>query len=217
MEKEKKNNNIGVIAILALLLIAVLAFGIWAWSKYTSTLNGNGTATVASWKFGTTTSLNLDLGTASKESIVDSHNNVKANLIAPGTQGHFNVGLNTKGTEVALNYVITLTEITNKPANLKFYSDASCTKELVAYPSSGEATGLQLTGSLSKEDAEANAEKLIPIYWKWAYEDPTGDTQLPNSADVTDAGKNVTFKLTVTGTQADPNSAEVVTNTTATE
>ncbi len=214
MEKEnkKQNNNIAVIVILALLLIAVLAFGIWAWSKYITTLSGSASATVAKWKFGQTTETTLDLGTASQDSIIDyTNNNVKAERIAPGTKGHFNIGFDTDSTEVALTYKIELLNVTNKPANLHFYSDADCNNELTGT----DKTGYTLEGSLSATDAESFNGKVIPIYWRWEYNDPTGDTQTPNSADVTDQGKAVSFTLKVTGTQADPTKEKIQTNTTA--
>lgn len=223
MEKEKKNNNIGVIAILAVALIAVLAFGIWAWSKYTTTLNGNGTATVAKWKFGTNTTINgIDLATASNTAgngvAFDTVNNVKADRIAPGTKGSFTVLLDTSGTEVALKYDIILSNITNKPTNLHFYSDAGCTKSIEDKTDPKKAS---VSGNISQEDAEKTATKAVTIYWKWDYE--TGTTTEEKTAnderDTADGEKvanKVTFDLTIKGTQINPKDANATTDTNVT-
>lgn len=217
MEKEKKNNNIGVIAILAVALIAVLAFGIWAWSKYTTTLNGNGTATVAKWKFGTNTTINgIDLATASNTAgngvAFDTVNNVKADRIAPGTKGSFTVLLDTSGTEVALQYDIILSNITNKPTNLHFYSDADCTK-LIEDTTHKTAS---VSGKISKTDAEKAATKAVTIYWKWDYQTGTTTEEIAanDKLDTTDGEKanKVTFDLTIKGTQIDTKDVEATTD-----
>ena len=213
MEKEKKNNNIGVIAILALLLIAVLAFGIWAWSKYTSTLEGNGTATVAKWNFGTDTVIeNLDLATTSGATKMDTVNNVATDRIAPGTSGSFSVVLNTTGTEVALSYDIVLSNMKNKPTNLHFYSDASCSES-----SKIDTTdGAKISGTIAQGDT--GTKKTVTIYWKWAYETGSDATNIAKNDETdTNEGKaatenGVTFDLTITGTQINPADAQAVTS-----
>ena len=93
---EKKNNNSKIIAILAILLIAVLSFGIWAWSKYTNSYSGKSASTVAKWNFTTdpTKIANIDLAKAVDGVVVwDNVNNVATDRIAPGTSGHFSIGL----------------------------------------------------------------------------------------------------------------------------
>lgn len=212
MEKEtKKSNNIGVIIILAILLIAVLAFGIWAWSKYTTTLQGNSATTVAKWKFGTTTTLTgLDLGTTSGATVFDTVKNVATDRIAPGTKGHFTVALDTTGTEVALQYVVKLFNIKNKPTNLHFYSDAALTKKI------DTSDGAQYSGYIAQ--GNTGVTHNVAIYWAWPYETGTGNEIAANDEIDTREGEaakenGVTFDLTITGTQVDPNAAQV--NTTA--
>lgn len=212
MEKEKKNNNIGIIAILAVLLIAVLAFGIWAWSKYTTTLNGNGTAVVAKWNFGTTSSTelkNINLASA-------SFNNVADKKIAPGTSGSFDVGVSANDSEVSIDYVIKLSNIKNKPANLHFYKDAGHT-QLADTLDTGD--GVSYSGRLDYNKTTP-ATKTVTIYWDWAYTTPGNyagtdanyvdaeGNKLTSNDDVdTKDGKDAntcTFDLTVTGTQVEP-------------
>lgn len=210
MEKEKKNNNIGIIAILAVLLIAVLAFGIWAWSKYTTTLNGNATAAVAKWDFGTSTELkNINLASA-------SFNNVADKKIAPGTSGSFDVVVNANKSEVSIDYVITLSKIKNKPANLHFYKDATHT-QLADTLDTGD--GVSYSGRLDYNKTTP-ATKTVTIYWDWAYTtsgnyagtdanyvDAEGNKLTSNDDVDTKDGKdanNCTFDLTVTGTQVEP-------------
>ena len=210
MEKEKKNNNIGIIAILAVLLIAVLAFGIWAWSKYTTTLTGNGTAAVAKWDFGTSTELkNINLASASFYNVADKK-------IAPGTSGSFDVVVNANTSEVSIDYVITLSKIKNKPANLHFYKDAGHT-QLADTLDTGD--GVSYSGRLDYNKTNP-ATKTVTIYWDWAYTtsgnyagtdtnyvDANGNKLTSNDDVDTKDGTNAnncTFDLTVTGTQVEP-------------
>lgn len=216
MEKEnKKSNNTGVIILLAILLIAVLAFGIWAWSKYTSTLEGNGTATVAKWNFGTTTELtNLDLATTSGATKFDTVQNVATDRIAPGTKGSFTVALNTTGTEVALKYLIELSNIANKPTNLHFYSDEACTQQIDA----SAGTSASYSGYIAQGDTGTTHN--VTIYWEWKYETGTTADEIAanDQIDTTEgtAAKQVTFDLKITGTQVDPGTTQVTTTTTTT-
>ncbi|MBO5349736.1 MAG: hypothetical protein J6A89_07985 [Clostridia bacterium] len=208
MEKDtRKSNNTGVIAILAILLIAVLAFGIWAWSKYTTTLTGDSATTVAKWKFGTETTLtDLNLATTGGAVVFDEVNNVKTDRIAPGTSGHFTVALDTAGTEVALEYVIQLTGMTDsKPTNLHFYSDKDCTKLI------DTADGAKYSGYISQDDT--GTVHNVTIYWKWAYEtEPVATNDPIDTADGEAAAANgVTFDMTITGTQVNPADAQVTT------
>ena len=54
---------------------------------------------------------------------MDTHNNVEKNKIASGTQGHFDLELDGRESEVAIDYDIKVA-INEKPTNLKFYVDS---------------------------------------------------------------------------------------------
>lgn len=211
--KREKNNNKLLIIVLILLLIVALLFGIYAWSKYTSTYNGNGTAAIATWDFGTDTEIKgIDLAKTSGATTMDNVNNVKADKIAPGTSGHFDIDLNPKGTDVALSYEVILSNITNKPKNLHFYSNSECTEDHLI----DTTDGAEITGTIAQGDTGAN--KTVTFYWKWDYETGKTADQI-NAQDVIDTtdGQNVenngvTFDLTIRGTQINPHDNQAITN-----
>ena len=197
-----QNNTKPIVVLLALLLITAIAFSMYAYAKYKTTLTGNGTATVAKWSFKvngqTQTIPDIDL-----TKTMDSHNNVAEGKIAPGTSGHFDLELDATGSEVAINYNIKLA-ITEKPSNLRFYTDSSYTKEIASTDGV-----MNVSGVMSLEEIKTIQTKTI--YWKWPYQ--TGDTDEAKKAndkiDTDDSKKSVTMAITVTGTQRNPSEGEV--------
>ena len=89
-------------------------------------------------------------------------------------------------SDLAADYVMTFSDFQNKPTNLKFYSDSSFTNETDI-----TASGYSITGTLASGDATTKT-----IYWKWAYGAASSVT-----LDNQDADKNVSFTVTVVGTQ----------------
>ena len=183
---------------LSVLLVLVLAVAISAYSvggtyaKYTTTANYTGTANVAKWniamKSGDTT-----LTAGESFSIArTADTNVADERIAPGTTGTFNLQLDATNTEVAFGYTISFT-VTNKPTNLKFYSDSSYQNEITAtsdvYTVSSNTIGLA--------DAKTTNDT---IYWKWEFETTDGD-----ATDTAEgiADQDMTVNVTLTATQVD--------------
>ena len=197
-----KTRNKPVIILLALLLITAIVFSMYAYAKYKTTLTGNGTATVAKWSFKvngqTQTIPDIDLATTMKKV-----NNVAENKLAPGTEGSFDLNLDATGSEVAIDYNIKLA-VTEKPSNLRFYTDSSYTKEIASTDGV-----MNVSGVMSLEEIKTIQTKTI--YWKWPYQ--TGDTDDVKKAndkiDTADSKKSVTMTITVTGTQRNPSQGEV--------
>ena len=197
-----KTRNKPVIILLALLLITAIVFSMYAYAKYKTTLTGNGTATVAKWSFKvngqTQTIPDIDLATTMKE-----NNNVVEGKLAPGTEGSFDLNLDATGSEVAIDYNIKLA-VTEKPSNLRFYTDSSYTKEIASTDGV-----MNVSGVMSLEEIKTIQTKTI--YWKWPYQ--TGDTDDVKKAndkiDTADSKKSVTMTITVTGTQRNPSQGEV--------
>ncbi len=197
-----KTRNKPVIILLALLLITAIAFSMYAYAKYKTTLTGNGTAQVAKWSFKvngqTQTIPDIDLATTMKKV-----NNVAENKLAPGTEGSFDLNLDATGSEVAIDYNIKLV-VTEKPTNLRFYTDSSYTKEIASTDGV-----MNVSGVMSLEEIKTIQTKTI--YWKWPYQ--TGDTDDVKKAndkiDTADSKKSVTMTITVTGTQRNPSQGEV--------
>ena len=171
----------------------------YAYAKYKTTLTGNGTATVAKWSFKvngqTQTIPDIDLATTMKE-----NNNVVEGKLAPGTEGSFDLNLDATGSEVAIDYNIKLI-VTEKPTNLRFYTDSSYTKEITSTDGV-----MNVSGVMSLEEIKTIQTKTI--YWKWAYQTgtATNDIVANDKIDTADSKKSVTMTITVTGTQRDPKS-----------
>ena len=197
-----KTRNKPVIILLALLLITAIAFSMYAYAKYKTTLKGNGTAQVAKWSFKvngqTQTIPDIDLATTMKKV-----NNVAENKIAPGTEGSFDLNLDATGSEVAIDYNIKLA-VTEKPTNLRFYTDSSYTKEIASTDGV-----MNVSGVMSLEEIKTVQTKTI--YWKWAYQTgtATNDIVANDKIDTADSKKSVTMTITVTGTQRNPSQGEV--------
>ena len=197
-----KTRNKPVIILLALLLITAIVFSMYAYAKYKTTLTGNGTATVAKWSFKvngqTQTIPDIDLATTMKE-----NNNVVEGKLAPGTEGSFELNLDATGSEVAIDYNIKLA-VTEKPSNLRFYTDSSYTKEIASTDGV-----MNVSGVMSLEEIKTIQTKTI--YWKWAYQTgtATNDIVANDKIDTADSKKSVTMTITVTGTKRNPSQGEV--------
>lgn len=181
---ENKKKNTGAIALVVLLLIVTIAslvLATYAWAKYTTTTSGETTAVVAKWNVS---------GSSSDLTWSKTFTHVVAERLAPGTNGTIPVEFGINDTEVDVDYVITLVSATNKPTNLKFYTDSTKTKEIsvggTAYSGQIAHGGEKFTGA---------------IYWDWPYQTTDGDT-----ADTTDgeAAKTMTVSIKIDATQVKP-------------
>lgn len=180
--------RLGVLALALTLVTTCLTGGTLA--KYTTDVEGTGSAVVAAWSFKandqTATMTNLDLATT-------AYSNVATGKIAPGTEGSFAIKVDASGSDVAVDYAIKFSNLTNKPANLKFYSDAGHTAEKDI---TDKLTTDGFTGSIALADIANPVTETV--YWAWEYGTAAEDDQ------ATISGKTMTFDITVTGTQATP-------------
>ena len=186
----KKNRK--VFLVIALLLLVGLTGGYVAstYAKYTSSLDTNtAKATVAKWAFA---SDNEEVELKVKFTEEYDPTTLVKGKIAPGTSGSFNIALVNANTETGVDFTVSIKDVSNVPANLKFYTDEEFTNEIT--PGS-----VKITGQLAAKDSTG---LTIPIYWKWAY-------YTSNSADEVDTslGENPTelaITLSITGVQTPP-------------
>ncbi|RGY96820.1 hypothetical protein [Clostridium sp. AM58-1XD] len=160
-------------------------------ARYTTEVTGTGSATVAKWSFKaneqTATFTDIDLASTAYTNI----DKAGGNKIAPGTDGSFYIEIDGSGSEVAIDYTIAFSELSNKPANLKFYSDSGYSTEIA------DLTAYQdLKGEIAVDDLATPVKKMI--YWKWDYGTAVKDVG-PESGK-----EKMTFTITVTGTQKEP-------------
>ncbi len=194
----KSKSSVGS-TLLIIFLIAVImvtsSIGLYAWAKYTSSISGNATAQVAKWSF------KLVDGVTETSDVIefaftrtDGYEHVVEGRLAPGTFGEFEIGIDARGTETILEYVIDV-ELENKPTYLKFYKDEARTQEISV--ADGE---FSVKGFMSLDDVKEIRTETI--YWDWPYEN--GD----DVTDTNDAGKLVTMQVSVTGYEVLEQSAE---------
>lgn len=161
-QKQTKNKTsiaYNIIIVLLILIIATLScIGIFAWAKYASSINGTATAQVAKWSFKlvdgvTETTDVIDFAITR----TDGYGKVVEEKLAPGTFGKFEIGIDARGTETILEYIIDV-ELENKPTYLKFYKDEAKTNEI-------ELTDNKLTikGFMSLDDVKEIRTETI--YW----------------------------------------------------
>ena len=208
---QPRKKNAGVTALIAMLLIITTlasCIGLYAWAKYITNKNGRATVDVAKWNFNlslragqntvTTPTQTLDLATT-------TYQNLANDRIAPGTSGEFDIVINTQGTEVSLNYDVTIA-ITDCPRNITFSRQQGTDASTLETVSAGGTDTFARTIHFSKYVPVANAsgEFVEKIKWNWPYEggNDTWDTQ--------DQGKTTKLAITVVGTEvlSEPSAAE---------
>ena len=178
MKKKKQNFNAFSVSVIALLVVAILGTGVYAY--YQTQMTATGTMHAKAWVFKVKGNNNSELSDTFDDTIAD---------LQPGSSGSYKITIDATGTEVDLDYLVDIAYSNNSAtiANLKFYSDANYQTELL-----GDG---KISGSINAGDSTKT--KDVYIYYKWPYES--------NSAqDTADAGKTVSFTITVTGTQKKP-------------
>lgn len=203
MTKRKKT----IVAAFAILGIAVVGLAAGVYAKYIASISGTGTATVAKWAFttdNTADSVGCSLGdTYDPKTLVNGK-------IAPGTEGQCTIELKNETSDVGVDYKIKLGNVSGKPENMKFYTDAGHQNLLAA-----DGTG-SITGHLDAPNsgaADAVTTKTETIYWKWEYEtgsakaDGTVDNEHTGDAVDTTAGESgssLTFNFAIQAWQTEP-------------
>ena len=175
------------------------------YAKYTASISKSGSIAVAKWNFdvdNNSETFNINLKDSYDESTLISTRLVDGKeykLIAPGTEGSFDINLiNT--SEVGADFTISLDNLENFPTNIKFYKDANYQTELIPGTNFGK-----ITGTLAANDRNG---VTATIYWKWLFETGT-ITNGEYSGDEIDntfgrSGDILTIPVTIKGTQVIP-------------
>lgn len=109
--------------------------------------------------------------------------------MAPGTSGHFEIKIDPRGSDVAINYIINA-NFDYHPKNMHFYMDKAHTIELPV-----EDGRIIINGFIPLEDIinEENAIKDVSIFWEWPFE--SGNTEEEryknNLEDTKSVGKQI--------------------------
>jgi len=201
MQKEKSIGRNILIIFLIIVMIASVCAALFAWAKYQSTIEGTATGETAKWSFNV-----LNNGTSIQDvnlplSRTDNNTSVAEGKIAPGTYGELKLEIDARGTETALTYIIEAT-MENKPANLKFYSDAERTQELAVVSNKFLKGGYMQLNEVGK--------RTETIYWEWPFQ--TGTAAKNDELDTEANGKTMSMQISVKGEQlnSEPKLADLV-------
>ena len=190
-----------LVAVLAVVMMFTMCFVGGTFAKYTSSATGTDSATVAKWSFkvgetdiATTDTFTFDLFKTIKDS--DGINNetemnpVDGSIIAPGTQGSFDLVL-TNASQVTAQYAIDYTVTNNNDIPVKFSVDGGTTwTNDLADVAASDSTKL----------AANSGTTTIKVQWKWDFNgsDDSFDTALGIGGNAV-----LTVKAEVTATQVD--------------
>lgn len=198
--RKRSSMMVRLVAVLAVTMMFTMCFVGGTFAKYTSSGTGTDTATVAKWSFkvgetdiATTDTFTFDLFKTIKDSDVNNNetemNPVDGSIIAPGTQGSFNLVL-TNASQVTAQYAIdyTVTNTGNIPVQFSVDGGTNWTNDLADVAAS-DATKL----------AANSGTTTITVQWKWVFDgNDANDTALGSAATA-----NLTVAAAVTATQVD--------------
>ena len=174
--KDKK--QLFVIILLLVVLVTASCLGMYAWARYQTITNGSAQGQVAKWSF----KVNGEETKFATINLAETLNfqNVAEGRIAPGTNGAFDLVIDASGTEVSLDYFITI-DASERPTNMKFYKD-SAKQQSLTINSDGK---LVFDGEILLENINTPVTKTI--YWDWPYETTTRPTQIVKTSEENEA------------------------------
>lgn len=161
------------------------------YAKYTESKDGNAEFDVATWQIKIN---NHDINDSAEMSslinpIYESNSNIANGVIAPGSQGYFDININATDTQVSLQYEISIGPAnTSDVADLKIYAYKIGNGETIQV---NDQTGT-LTNRINNSDQSKTVN--IRIYFKWI--EGTGET-MNNDADTAASINNGTGKISV--------------------
>ena len=166
-----KNKKFNAFSISVIAILLVAILGTGVYAYYQTVITGTASMTALTWEF-------------TVDSKSDTFSKVLPDL-KPGSNGSFDLVLGATNSGVDVDYEITLKYATSSPTiqNLKFYSDEVKANEITSTT--------KLTGTVTKAGT-----KTVTIYYDWPYGNASSV-----AADTADAGKSVTFDITVSGKQ----------------
>ena len=195
--KKRSSMMVRLVAALAVTMMFTMCLVGGTFAKYTSSGTGTDTATVAKWSFkvgekdiATNDTFTFDLFKTIKDSNGnDNETDISPDdgtIIAPGTQGSFNLVL-TNASQVTAQYAIdyTVTNTGNIPVQFSVNGGTDWTNDLA-----------DVAASDSTKLAANSGTTTITVQWKWAFDgDDTTDTNL---GKVGTATLEVSAKVTAT-------------------
>ena len=192
------NNKRKIFLLLALLcMFTCLYFVRTTYAKYKTTGSGELSAVIARWNIkvnGTTIKNHETLENAITPTFVSS-NHIASNVIAPTSQGYFDLTIDATDVDVSFTYNIAIEQNSDYSLLTDF--------KVTGYSYDNGTTITPLTTTNFSADfllSETTRVKSVRIYVEWV--DGTGET-MDNAADtaVTNAYESVTLDVVMTFTQ----------------
>ena len=198
--RKRSSMMVRLVAVLAVVMMFTMCFVGDTFAKYTSSATGTDSATVAKWSFkvgetdiAASNEFTFDLFKTIKDSNgTDNETDISPDdgtIIAPGTQGSFNLVL-TNASQVTAQYAIdyTVTNTGNIPVQFSVDGGTNWTNDLADVAAS-DATKL----------AANSGTTTITVQWKWVFDgNDANDTALGSAPTAT-----LTVAAAVTATQVD--------------
>lgn len=184
----KKNIAMRLASLVLMCTIVTSCFVSSTFAKYTSTVTGTGTARVAKWDVtvnGQKETAEVDVFThADANTMVTGADGKK--IIAPGTQGSFNVVLSNK-SEVTAAFDMSATTVNEAGVPLQWSVDGTNWEDDFA-----DLGVAGLTGNI----AIGGADVTKTFYWKWAFD--ATDNPADGQTDATDTTLGIAGTATPT-------------------
>lgn len=165
--KKKVNGQAKATIMGIAMIVAALALGVGTYAYYQSTISGTVSGSITAWSFvvnGQPATFAVDLG-----------------ALKPGVSGSITLNLSAEASGLGVSAVVSFSDKTNWPANLKLYSDEGKTSEIVFG-----------TSTISRTISPGTADTVV-LYYDW----PIGNAA--ESAPTVD--QQASFVITVVGTQ----------------
>ncbi len=161
------------------------------YAKYIESKNGDAEFNVAGWKIKINNSDITDGASLSSliNPVYESNSNIKDGVIAPGSQGYFDINIDATNTEVSFNYEITITP-----------SQESDVTDLTIYAYKINDGAIINTNNNSNtitnriNNIDQNKTLTIRLFFKWL--DGEGE-QMNNAADTAASVGEGTGKINV--------------------
>ena len=194
MKKRSRIVSLGVLALTLTMMSTCLMGSTMA--RYVTEVTGSAKAAVAAWSFkaneGTSTFTAIDLGDKSNRTAYKD-GDIKVGVIAPGTSGKFDIVIDGSGSEVGIDYVVTIDSAdgTTLPDDLKFKID-----------NTDYTLASEKTGTIDYATGADSMKKTITVNWEWAFGED--DTAEENKIDNKSADNDWLLNIAITGKQTTP-------------
>ena len=185
------------------IVIILVSISIFAYCNSNIIRKKEGVTKIAYWNFENNMNKTTNSKISLAETITKSETQIADNCIAPGTEGAFEIIVNGKGSNVKLEYEITLINEINTPNNLYFFIKTKDTQK--EFQNLKELFNtIDFSGSFEVNDEKI---KVYKIFWKWPYENYNSDGSIDVKKDNNDlnyakSNLDYIFEIEISGKQS---------------